>query len=293
MAVGIWGITTGESTLTNYPAGNQTALDDAKTHAAISGGHVVADVGTDALSFGALAGTVGLTRYTSDGRTIVSKFRIGDDTDPTKLVKVDASGITTATTRVITMPNYDGTLPLPSGYGTTGQILKSLGAGVQPVFADVPGVSGSTRSIILGAYHFITPGSIQGVNNTWISSSFGAGSLTAVYMLLPIPPDFFSIVSWKIMWAASSGSDSAQQIYRVGLFKMAAGSTLSGSYTDGANGTDNAPGVANQLVITTCPNPAVTFAVGDQVMLRATRDGGADASLFASNFLGVIMTYST
>lgn len=292
MAFGIWGITANEATDTQYTS-DQTGMDDSKTHAAVSGGKVMWGPGSDALNPGTVASNVGYVWHRNDGRTIIGKFRVGDDTNPTKTLKFDISGFAAASAKALTVLDANGIVLAPASLGTSGQVYKSLGAGVPGVFADIPGVSGSTRSIIMGVNMFSTQGTLQGTNNGFIAQSMGAGSVTTNYLLFPIPADYFGSPVWKVMWGSSSASDTAQVIHRVGLFKWAAGSTVNGNYTDGANGTDNAPGAVNQLVLTTCPNPAVTFAAGDMVMLRVTRDGTADASTFASNFYGVTFTYST
>ena len=55
-----------------------------------------------------------------------------DGADETKKLSFDVSGVTTGTTRTITMP--DGDTKLYTGDGTSGQVLTSGGAGVAPTF---------------------------------------------------------------------------------------------------------------------------------------------------------------
>jgi len=55
-----------------------------------------------------------------------------DGADSTKKLSFDVSGVTTGTTRTITMP--DGDTKLYTGDGTSGQVLTSGGAGVAPTF---------------------------------------------------------------------------------------------------------------------------------------------------------------
>ena len=55
-----------------------------------------------------------------------------DGADETKKLSFDVSGVTTGTTRTITMP--DGDTKLYTGDGTSGQILTSGGTGVAPTF---------------------------------------------------------------------------------------------------------------------------------------------------------------
>ena len=60
-----------------------------------------------------------------------------DGADETKKLSFDVSGVTTGTTRTITMP--DGDTKLYTGDGTSGQILTSGGAGVAPTFQAAAG----------------------------------------------------------------------------------------------------------------------------------------------------------
>lgn len=55
--------------------------------------------------------------------------------DATKLLRLEVDGLTTATTRVWTVGNYDGYPAVPSTEGTSGYYLKSNGAGSQPTWA--------------------------------------------------------------------------------------------------------------------------------------------------------------
>lgn len=56
-------------------------------------------------------------------------FRIADDGDTTKLIQFQASGLTTATTRTITMPDADITLLIPSNVAITGGAIDGTTIG--------------------------------------------------------------------------------------------------------------------------------------------------------------------
>jgi len=60
-----------------------------------------------------------------------------DGADETKKLSFDVSGVTTGTTRTITMP--DGDTKLYTGDGTSGQVLTSGGTGVAPTFQAAAG----------------------------------------------------------------------------------------------------------------------------------------------------------
>ena len=81
-----------------------------------------------------------------------------DGADETKKLSFDVSGVTTGTTRTITMP--DGDTKLYTGDGTSGQILTSGGTGVAPTFQtaagatgmdDVSGVARATSGLLFNA----------------------------------------------------------------------------------------------------------------------------------------------
>ena len=68
-----------------------------------------------------------------------------DGADETKKLSFDVSGVTTGTTRTITMP--DGDTKLYTGDGTSGQILTSGGTGVAPTFQTAAAGGGAMEYI--------------------------------------------------------------------------------------------------------------------------------------------------
>ena len=77
----------------------------------------------------------------SDASFKDSLFMITDAGDATKQLVFEASGIATGTTCTLTAPNWNGKLAAPSGDGSSGQVLTSGGAGVQPSW-QTPELSG-------------------------------------------------------------------------------------------------------------------------------------------------------
>jgi hypothetical protein len=69
------------------------------------------DVGLSAVSYGLLSAVDPSTPVQRD-----NTFRIADNADPTKLIAVQASGITTATTRTLQAPNANVVIGFPKGY---------------------------------------------------------------------------------------------------------------------------------------------------------------------------------
>lgn len=95
---------------------------------------------------------------TGTGSTIFndSLFRVFNNTDATKQIALDASGITTGTTRTIIMPdkNVDLAATIPTG-GTSGQVLSKVdGADYNIIWATPSGGISDELSVVLLAQVF-------------------------------------------------------------------------------------------------------------------------------------------
>ena len=100
----------------------------------------------------ALRNTGGLSFYDNE-------FKIVDNGDTTKIAVFDASGITTATTRTLTVPNADGTLALLSGTQTFSG---------STTFSSTFTLSGTTTNISLGTSQSSGTMTIGGTSGTGI-----------------------------------------------------------------------------------------------------------------------------
>ena len=106
-------------------------------------------------------------------------FRIQDDGDPTKQIAFQASGIATATTRTITMPNADISLATDTSGSFANRTLSNLGtvavnADFMPGSADTRQMGSSTlrwANVYLFANHYYN------ATSTEVGSVDGAGSL--------------------------------------------------------------------------------------------------------------------
>lgn len=67
-----------------------------------------------------------------------SVFRVVDNSDVTKKLAFECSGITAGQTRTMTAPNYSGMPAVPAAEGTIGSVLIGQGTGVQPVWGFPP-----------------------------------------------------------------------------------------------------------------------------------------------------------
>lgn len=101
-----------------------------------------------------------------------SQFKLADNGDTTKLLAFEVSGITTGTTRTITVPDSSGTLPL-LGLAQTFSALQTFSAGIT--------LSGTASNIALGSNYLSNGGtdaglSFDGSNNATFSAALAAGN---------------------------------------------------------------------------------------------------------------------
>jgi hypothetical protein len=155
--------------------GDAAGLAGAKV-ALASGGLMQIGPGLEGLALGAGWGNICLARITDDGIMALSRFHMADGADPTKLLFWDASAITAATIRTATLPDYSGFVLLPANLGSSGQFLKSNGAGVQPSWSAVS----ITNALLDGANHTDT------LAKAVLRGALIVGNSTPKWDLLPI-----------------------------------------------------------------------------------------------------------
>lgn len=142
----LWDMASGTFIATNIP-GIQADYNAAK--AAISSGIFYVGPGLEALVLGTFGPNVSLMRVTNTGIYAISRFHVADGTDPTKLVRFDASGVTSGATRVATLPDWSGVVPLPPDLGVSGTFLKSRGSSLAPSWVSVV----ITNALLDGSNH--------------------------------------------------------------------------------------------------------------------------------------------
>lgn len=131
---------------------------------------------TDASTLGGAQTITGAKTFTGGLTVNDSVFSIRDNLDITKVVQFEASGITTGTTRTITVPDVSGTLVVTAGTQTIGG-AKTFSAGVtlSDGSAAAPAVS-FTGGLTSGLYHAGT-GTVGVSVNGAVSAVFGTALL--------------------------------------------------------------------------------------------------------------------
>ena len=142
---GIWTIGSGENVSTPHTS-DAAGLTEAKL---IGGGviHINPGIATPLGIFGI---TQALVYIRDDGYFGISRFRILDGQDPSKALLLNVGNILSGVERVVVVGDWDGYLIVPPDEGVSGQFLKSLGVGVQPVWADPPN---PVNALLDGANH--------------------------------------------------------------------------------------------------------------------------------------------
>lgn len=144
---GVWHKTAGDFEPQNT-AGTQAGFDAAKARAGSLGGFVQVGPGLEAfLVLGAFAANTGLIWLRNDGKIWISGLGIADHADPTKRLVWDLTAIGSSTERIITMPNWNGKIPLPIDGGLANQFLRSNGAALPPTWEAV------THALLDGSLH--------------------------------------------------------------------------------------------------------------------------------------------
>lgn len=124
--------------------------------------------------------------------TIYANALIVDTTDTTKKVKFDASGITTGTTRTLTVPNFDGTIATLAGTETyTNKTLTSPtinGAALSGTFSGTPTFSGALT--MSGSPIIYDNATYYNAASTTKRFQFSGASITAGQTRVITLPDF-------------------------------------------------------------------------------------------------------
>lgn len=267
-------------------AGNSGGLIDAKNYAS-SGGVVQQGPGTEGIGPGTYSLVVSLVRVTATGLWVIKGLRVVDGTTPTKAATFDVSAITTATTRTVTIPNWSGTMPLPSGPGISGQFLKSTGAGTAPIW-----------DWVVRRYLFMAPNQWAGNSDQVITAGTGAFGQypfsgianNNIARQFTVPGDFSSLVSWTLIFANGLAVDTADLTWRLGLKKFTVDGDAGGSNTTSDTTVAGMSGIRTMKFVTLTP-PSISMTAGDVFDVEITRLGLTDTHAQTVGFLGLLMTY--
>ena len=135
---------------------------------------------------------------------------IRDNTDETKVMSFDVSGVTTNTTRTLTMP--DGDVKLPKTDGTSGQVLTSTGTGSVPTWQDTAG--GKVLQVV-STYH---------QSATQLTSNGGMHELTTSIRLSITPQSATSTLYFD--FSASFVSPNSTNLHYAKVYNVTSSSTV-------------------------------------------------------------------
>ena len=136
---------------------------------------------------------------------------IRDNTDETKVMSFDVSGVTTNTTRTLTMP--DGDVKLPKTDGTSGQVLTSTGTGSVPTWQDTAG--GGKVLQVVSTYH---------QSATQLTSNGGMHELTTSIRLSITPQSATSTLYFD--FSASFVSPNSTNLHYAKVYNVTSSSTV-------------------------------------------------------------------
>jgi len=136
---------------------------------------------------------------------------IRDNTDETKVMSFDVSGVTTNTTRTLTMP--DGDVKLPKTDGTSGQVLTSTGTGSVPTWQDTAG--GGKVLQVVSTYH---------QSATQLTSNGGMHELTTSIRLSITPQSATSTLYFD--FSASFVSPNSSNLHYAKVYNVTSSSTV-------------------------------------------------------------------
>ena len=249
-------------------------------------------VGTTAIALGSSSTTLtGLTSVTSTGITTNdSGFRIRNTTDITKQIAFDASGITTANTRTLTVQDSSGTIALSSNK------LSFFAATTSSELAGV--ISDETGSGLLvfnNSPTFITPalgtpasGTLTNCTGLPISTGVsGLGTGVATFLATPSSANLAAALTDKTgtgsnvfatspsLTTPSLGVATATSINKVAITAPATGSTL--TIADGKTLT-----ASNTLTFTGTDSSSVAFGTGGTVAYVGTSNAFTGANTFTN-----------
>lgn len=196
--------------------------------------------------------TIGAMTFTGAVTVSDAAFVIQDNADTTKQVKFQASGITTGTTRTLTVPNADGTIATLSGIaqtfantttfsGATVTVGTSTGASTLGIGTGAT-TSGTTKAVNVGIAG--VSGSITNVNiGSAVAGALGTTTISSPVTVMggTIKQKSYTVATLPAAATAGAGSEayvtdgSVAHAGNSGTIVAGGGANFAPVYSDGTN----------------------------------------------------------
>jgi len=239
-------------------------------------------------TFVGLTATQTLTNKTLSGVTLTSldaNTTIQDNVDPTKQLQFQLSGITTATTRTLTVPDVNDTILTLTGVGSGLSGIRKQGKETIWVTA---------AAMVAPVTNGATVGSTEGTNFSYRTLDFSSANTKLAYFNVAMPKSWnLGTVTFIPYWTASAGTAAQTCTWSVNAVALSDDDVF-----DSAVGT--AQTSADALIVTgdmhigpesSAITIAGTISAGDIVVFKIGRTAGTltgDAKL-----IGIKILYTT
>lgn len=240
-------------------------------------------------TFVGLAATQTVTNKTLDNTTTLTVkdtlFTLQDDGDTTKQVKFQLSGLTTATTRTLTVPDVNDTILTSTGSGASLTGIRKQGKETIWVSA-----SAMQPPVTNGA----TVGSTEGANFSYRTLDFTSANNKIAYFNVAMPKSWnLGTITFIPYWVASAGTAAQTCTWSLNAVGISDNDTF-----DSAPGTaqTSADSFISTSVLHVGPESAAitvagTLAAGDLVEFKISRTAGTLTG--DGKLVGIKILYTT
>jgi hypothetical protein len=210
-------------------------------------------------------------------------FTVRDQTDTTKAVQFEVSGVSASTTRTLTVPNENTTIAGTDATQTlTNKTIDAEGTGntitiSQKISLPLVGCAGTTGSLLWDTLASNAPTATCSAGSTETTMMRGVADFPdsdgaySVQLAFPLPDDWTGAVGVKFYWRAAATSGDV--VWQAQTACRADGEVDDVAWNTANTVTDTTKGTANQLNTASISSLTTTgCAAGEILHLRVVRD---------------------